>query len=556
MNKFYFSRKFPILLYFFIVTFIKSQSIPGRYFLNEVFNDSLVDEGLSSNVVAEIRLLGDSLTWFGTGRGLAVHDGTRVFTYKSSSDSLADGEEIVFLPNGGIPAIAVYGDTMVVAFSGDDGDIQMGLGLAVTFSAQDTNGIAWKFFDQPMDSDLDSIDLIGGVGQFRKLPVTVPQANVTYDLSVTKDYFWTASWAGGLRNYNFSRNEWRHIPLPLDSQLDLDLCNPALYDSTGGPFILKDYYLNPRDPIDNGNHNHKAFSVLAYGDTVWVGTANGINRGLIVRDTLFGDNSIECIRWRHYSYPEHGLSGNFVVGLAKQYWMGQITIWAATVNADSPGEERGLSYTRDGGETWETALIGERIYNITSKDSLVLVSSKSGLWKSIDGINWAKFDAPVDRVMLSQKQIISDVVYTAAIDSRGVSNRIWLGSPDGVGLSSDIHGSDWSIFQADFDTEEIYAYPNPFSPRIHNQMQGDGFVRFHTGTITSEKLDLNIYNFAMEKVHKENYDLEGYRGAIKWNGRGQDGNHVANGVYFASLNYSSTKNKTMSLRWTKFILVK
>ncbi len=556
MTRFYYSSKILFFICFLANSYLKSQAIPGRFFLNSELNDSLVQQGLSSNVVAEIRLLGDSLTWFGTGRGLAVHDGTKVLTYKTTLDSIVDGEESFLLPQGGIPSISVLGDTMLVAFSGDDGDIQMGLGLAITFSAQDTSAITWKLFDQPMDSEPDSIDLIGGIGQFRKLPVTVTQANVTYDASVTKDYFWTASWAGGLRNYNFSRNEWRHIPLPLDSQSELDLCSYALYDSTQGPFVLKDYYLNPRDPIDGGNHNHKAFSVIAFGDTVWVGTANGINRGLIVRDTLFNDNSIECIRWKHYSYPEHGLSGNFVVGIAKQYWRGQITIWAATVNADSPGEERGLSYTRDGGETWETALLGERVYNISAKDSLVLVSSKSGLWKSIDGINWAKFSPPVDQVMLSQKQILSDIVYTAAIDKRKDSNRIWLGTPDGVALSSDIHGSDWSIFQAEFNNKEIYAYPNPFSPRIHNQMDGDGFIRFHTGIITSEKLDLNIYNFAMEKVHKNNYNLDSYRGAIKWNGRGQDGNHVANGVYFASLNYSSSQDKTMNMKWVKFILVK
>ena len=47
------------------------------------------------------------------------------------------------------------------------------------------------------------------------------------------------------------------------------------------------------------------------------------------------------------------------------------------------GEVRGLSYTRDGGLTWKTTLLGERIYNITAKDSLVLASSQSGLWKAL-----------------------------------------------------------------------------------------------------------------------------------------------------------------------------
>ena len=76
---------------------------------------------------------------------------------------------------------------------------------------------------------------------------------------------------------------------------------------------------------------------------------------------------LNCIEWVHYSYPHDNLSGNFVVGLARQVWNGFSTIWAATMNADTPGEVRGLSYTRDGGLTWKTALLGERIYNITAK---------------------------------------------------------------------------------------------------------------------------------------------------------------------------------------------
>ena len=533
-----------------------TQSTPNRFTLNTELLDTLLESGLTTNIVAEIRTMGDSLTWFGTGRGLAVHDGKSVFMYSTKPDSLQDLDSTELLPQGGIPAVAVLGDSMLVTFSGDDGSIQMGLGLALTFSADDTNGIGWLYFKQPMDSESDSLELVGGVGYFRKLPVTVPQANVTYDASLNSKYFWIASWAGGLRNYHFPRKEWRHIPLPLDNQNELDLCDESIFESIEGPNLLQNYYLNPRDPSDGGNHNHKAFSVLAYGDTVWVGTANGVNRGLIVRDTLWGQDAIECIRWKHYSYPEDGLSGNFVVGLAKQYWRGQITVWAATVNADSPGEVRGLSYTRDGGETWETALVGERVYNINARDSLVLVSTASGLWKSLDGVNWARFNSAIDQTFLAQKQILSDVVYSAILDERDTIPHIWLGTPDGVAIAHDIHGSDWSIIQAEYDSEEIYAYPNPFSPLTHNQLEGDGYVRFHTGPITSDELRLDIYSFSMEKVHSNNYNLNLYRGAIKWNGRGQDGNHVANGVYFARLNYSSALNQSSTEKWARVIIVK
>ncbi|GIR57361.1 MAG: hypothetical protein CM15mP64_7730 [Candidatus Neomarinimicrobiota bacterium] len=56
-----------------------------------------------------------------------------------------------------------------------------------------------------------------------------------------------------------------------------------------------------------------------------------------------------------------------------------------------------MSYSRDGGETWKSTLLGERIYNVYAKDSLVLASSQSGLWKSFDGVNWAIFEPAIDK---------------------------------------------------------------------------------------------------------------------------------------------------------------
>ena len=553
------SHNFGNLIPFTIIVFLAfpicyAQSSPARYALTN--NDSLFEKSLTTNIVAEIKTMGDSMTWLGTGRGLALHDGKSVFMHKTTLDSIYDLDSTFLLPEGGVPAIGVLGDSMLVAFSGDDGNIQVGLGLALSLSIDDSTTMKWNYFSQPTDNESDSLELAGGVGYFRKLPVTVPQANVTYDISLNKDYFWVASWAGGLRNYHFPRKEWRHIPLPLDSQSELDLCDENNFNTKEGPYILNDYFLNPRDPSDGGNHNHKAFSVLVYGDTVWVGTANGLNRGLIVRDTLWGQNAIECIRWKHYYYPENGLSGNFVVGLAKQFWRGQITIWAATVNADDPGEVRGLSYSRDGGSTWETALLGERVYNISSKDSLVFVSAASGLWKSLDGVNWARFKSAVDQTILSQKQILSDVVYTVAIDDRNDSLRFWIGTPDGVAISYDAHGSSWSILQADYDKDQVYAYPNPFSPLTHNQLDGNGYVRFHTGTLAGSKLTLDVFSFSMEKVHHRDYKLSSYRGAIKWDGKGQDGTPVANGVYFARLKFSSKGGQPATQKWTKLIVVK
>ena len=538
-------------------------STPDRFALRLAAQDTSLSEGLLSNIVAEIRIVGDSLTWFGTGRGLAVHDGQRVYSHRTTLDSLADGQVTKMLPLGGIPAVAVMNDTMAVAYSGDNGSIQVGYGLTLTYNAQavkDSAGISWIYLNQPMDVDADTLRPFGE-GFFRSLPVTVPEANVTYDAFLYGDYLWTASWAGGLRRFHLDNRNWEVIPMPMDQQDSLSFCSG--FDETDdlGRNILPGYYLNPRDPADGGNHNHKAFSVLVNGDTLWAGTANGINRGIMINEwqevTPGNFQLFNCIEWVHYTYQNADLSGNFVVGLAKQLWNGGTTIWAATMNADTPGEIRGLSYTRDGGLTWKTTLLGERIYNITAKDSLVLASSQSGLWKSFDGENWALYSPAIDTTFMAQSEILTDIVYTSVIDERKINvPSLWVGTSNGAALSTDLQGSSWTIFQTEYDSTEFYAYPNPFSPLNHNQMGNEGYVRFHTGTIINTQVELDIFNFAMEKVFQDNFDLNLYDGALKWNGRDMNGVLVDNGVYFIRMKYASSVNKSPQYFWDKLIVVK
>ena len=557
-----YSRIF-ILLILGISSTSAQLSTPDRFALRLAAQDTSLSEGLLSNIVAEIRLVGDSLTWFGTGRGLAMHDGKSVYSYRTTLDSLSDGQVTNMLPLGGIPAVAVMNDTMAVAYSGDNGSIQVGYGLTLTYNAQsvkDSAGISWVYLSQPMDADADTLRPFGE-GFFRSLPVTVPEANVTYDAFLYSDYLWTASWAGGLRRYHLDNRNWEVIPMPMDQQDSLSFCSG--FDETDdlGRNILPGYYLNPRDPADGGNHNHKAFSVLVNGDTVWAGTANGINRGIIINEwqevTPGNFQLFNCIEWVHYTYQNADLSGNFVVGLAKQFWNGGTTIWAATMNADTPGEVRGLSYTRDGGLTWKTTLLGERIYNITAKDSLVLASSQSGLWKSFDGENWALYNPAIDTTFMAQSEILTDIVYTSVIDDRKEDvSSLWVGTSDGAALSTDLQGSSWTIFQTEYDSTEFYAYPNPFSPLNHNQMGNEGYVRFHTGTIINSQVELDIFNFAMEKVFQTNFDLNAYDGALKWNGRDMNGMLVDNGVYFIRMKYAPSVNRSPQYFWDKLIVVK
>ena len=515
-----------------------------------------------SNVVTEVILQKDQAVWLGTGLGVSViRDSLTVDTLPDTTGLVGgiSGAHTNRLPQGGISAMAAsgQGSILLIAVAGSENDIPVGKGVAFTTNATDSV-INWTYYDQPIDNELSDTIPFGDIGFVVALPITVPQANVTYDIAFSDEFAWIASWAGGLRRYKLEDKTWERVPLPMDDQFELTTCIDTSYVPIGGKYILKDFYLNPRDPIDGGNHNHKTFSVLTYGDTIWVGTANGINRGIL--------GSGNCVDWEHYSYPTHGLSGNFVVGLAMQMFNGKRTIWAATVNADDPTEQRGVSYTVNDGLSWNTALLGERVYNITAHDSLVFAATANGLWKTEDGINWARYKPaqqaiPVPNTAIySTDEVLANEVYSVAFDNRPYygNNSIWIGTGDGVAHSYDLDGLNWKIFRAEYDQDEDYAYPNPFSPYTHNVIGGDGYVRFHTnewsGTFV---IDLDVYNFAMEKVFAGSFDRRNASsGALKWNGRDTQGRPVHNGVYFVKLNYPENQASKPSPHWVKLIVVK
>ena len=559
---------FYIVLLFNTDLIYAQKLLPFDYAYRSVIADStdsllLSTNTILSNVVTEVILQADNLVWLGTGLGISIiSDSLSVKTLQDTLD-LTNGSYTTRIPRGGISAMTTgdqggpYEKFMFAAAAGSENDIPIGKGIVFTTDATDST-INWVYYDQPIDDALSDTIPFGDIGFVAVLPVTVPQANVTYDMDLSEEFAWTASWAGGLRRFKFSDQVWERVPLPMDNQHELTTCKDTSYIRIGGRYILKDYYLNPRDPLDGGNHNHKAFSVLSYSDTIWVGTANGINRGIL--------GSGNCIDWEHYSYPMDNLSGNFVVGLEIQRLNGKRIIWAATVNADDPTEKRGISYTIDDGLSWNTALLGERIYNIAAFDSLVFAASANGLWKTEDGINWALYKPAHQAIPIPNTaiydldEVLADEVYSVAFDNRSYygDGSIWIGTGDGAAHSYDLDGLNWKIFRAEYDINEDYAYPNPFSPYTHNVLNDNGYVRFQTnewsGTFV---IDIDIYNFAMEKVYATSFDKRiSSSGTLKWDGRDQQGVYVHNGVYFVKLTYPENQSSKPSPHWVKLIVVK
>ncbi len=521
----------------FLLGSLCAQVVPGT-FLARADEDTTL-KGLQSNVVVEIRAQGDSLIWLGTGKGLSVQrdslissNSTRTF---QTSKEIVAGETGGVLPEGGISGVGVAGkDTLLVSVATTIDEETAGGGLALTVNSSSSGAVSWYYFDQPKDGEGDSTISWGGKSM-SALPVTVPQSNVTYDIAIGDRYYWIASWAGGLRRLNRSdiTGGWKRVPLSDDNRTDF-LCGQQ-YDG---------YQLNPRDP-PQGSHNHKAFSVISYGDTVWVGTANGINRGIM--------DVSGCIDWKHYSFPVSSMSGNWVIAIEKQEWKGLRTIWAVTRAADQAGEENGISFTQNDGETWQTVslLKGEYGYNIFAVDSLVYIATRNGLWRTQDGQSFALYRPAIDKAR--SDEIIDNDVYAVLHDKRPFyDDALWIGTGDGLARSHTPSSNEsiWQIYRSKVYSDKPYAYPNPFSPSLHNQLDGDGHVRFYYKAKKSNLIKLTVLSFAMEEVRTINLERGEGQGALKWDGRDEAGNLVANGTYFCNLFYDNASH------WVKLVLVK
>ena len=506
---------------------------------NETDNIAL---GLPSNQIVDIRLGNDKL-FFGTSGGLGYLDLDGSYFFKSFiNDSLPYGS------NPSVVTKQLEDSYIVVASGGQSIDIASetypsGTGIGYSLN----NGESWHYKNQPVDPIPDGnskYQIMSWGGQdLNQLAVTTQINNITYDLAIIGDYIYSASWAGGIRRFKFQNielglpdddlNPWESIPLPMDNQ---SILNCGFID-------IQEYELNPNDPINGGSHNHKGFSVFSHNDsTIWVGTAGGINKGII-------DQNTNCIDWEHFNSLNHGFSGNWVIGF--NYQIDKNRIWAITWSTGGI-ERNALSYTDDDGITWNVPYqleeLNIKFYNIYILNSTIYASSEEGLWKSNDGENWVLFPNIVGS---DGQQILSQIVYSSIISDE-INETLWVGTPDGVAKTEN-SGLDWTIYR--YIGEEIYkdqynliesfyVYPNPTS----------GYARFAFENYTSNS-KLDIFNFSMEKVIGlknpilfEN-DIYNNTGEFFWDCKNSYGHKVANGVYFCRLKNDNTT------KWTKLMVI-
>ena len=323
----------------------------------------------------------------------------------------------------------------------------------------------------------------------------------------------------------------------MDNQ-SLLVCNQIDIDS---------YEYDPVNPPE-GNNNHKAFSIFINDNIIWVGTGNGINKGILNLDT-------QCIDWTHYNKND-GMGDEWVTGIKNQQFDDIDRLWAITwdpsVNKPIP---HNLSYTDNQGQSWYFTSffkdIGAIVYDLNFEDNDIYASTSLGLYKTYSGnIDlWFKYDIENPNLQPS----LTNTIYSSVI----FNDILWAGSSDGIFYSYN-EGITWYLYRSwnsttnsSNDNKRLSAYPNPFYIDLNNQYNSDGHVRivyYHDNLNTNAILD--IFDFDMTHIIQlDHATFINNEGQFIWNGRDNFNQEVQNGVYFCRLNLNG------KIYWTKLMVI-
>ncbi len=507
-----------ILLLLILIPALLFSQTPDSYKL-------LNDKGLSkiletrtplSNSVSDIIALGDTV-WLGTSRGVSLStDNGESWTNFFGNEAF--GSESV-------PAIAYdkYHDVIwaSTAHSKDINGSTLPEGSGLHYTTD--HGTTWHSVPQPLDDSADST-LVYGINdgvqlpKVRALPVTVAIQNLTYDIAFTPDAIWIASFAGGLRKSTDMGQTWQRILLPSDSLNSIspsDTIKYALSPSSGN--------------FGTGWLNHRLFAVTVKDDSiVYAGTANGINRST--------DGGVSWQKFNHLN-QENGISGNFVVALG--YNPVTDEVWGATWKAEGYTEYNGISYTSDGGDTWNVVLPHEQAHNFGFKGNQPMAATDNGVFRS---------NSP-DRNTWTLPGTIKDsqtggILNTTAFYSAAASgNTIWIGSDQGSARLTEtgttMWSGNWKVYIAAPESKEVYAFPNPFSPKIDTKIT----FKYDTGG-KQENVTIRLFDFGMNYlktvIQNAPRNIAGTDSPYDyWDGTDDNGSIVPNGVYFYRIEVGS-----------------
>lgn len=462
--------------------------------------------GILSNSVTNLASQADSL-WVGPFLNLTTDGG--------STWQVADADSLVGTPNR-VFSIDIEDDVIWVGLGFVDNATGDGVQSAAGFLFSEDGGQSFRYRSAQLDAPGDTT-IVYGVSTLSALDVIVPQQSPPFDIDYdpVSSEVWVAGWASGLRRSSDRGATWQRVVLPPDTM-------DSIYPDT-----LYDFRVEPQRGT-TGWLNHMAFSVLVDEvGTIWAGTPAGINRSLdggLSWSRVGADGSAAA------------LTGSWVISIEEEERPGRNSIWMASWNAGEAGEAGrfGITVTRDGGQTFEQSLIGERIYDFAFQNGRVYAAGDNGLFVSDDdGFSWTTVsyfqDALDPGIVLRPGVRVFSVATT--------SSALWVGTSDGLARTRD-GGESWRVFRVNVPVNpdepsarvprvETFAYPNPFSP------SADNFVRIRYELEDPSSVNLKVYDFGMHRIRALSYGLQqpGLR-EVTWDGLDGDGVRLANGAYF------------------------
>lgn len=478
--------------------------------------------GILSNSVTNLHAHGDSL-WVGPFLNLTTDGGQ---TWKvADADSLIGTANRVF-------SIDIEASTIWVGLGFVDNASGDGVQSAGGFVFSTDGGNTWSYRSTQLDRPGETT-VQYGVSTLEALDIIVPQQSPPFDIDFDPaGDLWVAGWASGVRRSSDGGATWRRVVLPPDT---LD----AIHPDTAYMFRIE-----PRRGT-TGWLNHMGFSVLIdEAGTVWAGTPAGVNRSL--------DGGLSWRRFSADGSPDR-LTGSWVISIEEQQLPGRNAIWMATWNAGEAGENGrfGVTVTRDGGETFEQMLIGERVFDFAFEDGYVYAAADNGVFiSSDDGATWTAVRYFVD-AQDPELSLRADLRVFSVATTR---DAVWVGTSDGLVKSTD-HGATWRVFRinvplnpdepsASVPRVDSYAYPNPFSPAA------DLFVRIRYEDAGAGDTRLRVFDFGMNLIDEIS---PGSKPAglteVRWGGTSNDGLRVPNGVYFYTVETGGRS------AWGKILLI-
>lgn len=482
---------------------------------------------ISQNSITSIEASG-AVLWMGPGLNAFFENSGEIYV-PQNADSIFTGRGRVF------------------SLSVEDNRVFAGLGYTSTrggepvqaaqgYYQSQNNGNTWDFIDFPLDNRApDScgaasvgtpcdIEFEYGGQTYIRTRITVPELSPPFDVDFYENTLLSVNWASGLLRSTDNGQTWVRMILPPSTADELVPGNEyEWFSQTPDGETINRY--DPR--FDN---NLLGFGLLIDESlNVWVGTAGGIN---ISHNALTAP--VEETEWNRISFdPENddGLLANWIVSIRQQ--PGTQRIWMNNWRTDPQNRDQfGVVSTDDMGETFQQYLKGIKVNDIGFFDGLIFAASDNGLYISNDdGESWQR----QDRVQSPNSFIRHDARYFSLSST---DNNMWIGTSDGIASTAD-GGNSWriirvdmpltggNIYQPDAPNVDSYAYPNPFSPRLHSELR----IKFAMDS--PGRATVRIFDFGMNQIKTLRVDANGTGNfETVWDGTDEHGRLAANGTYF------------------------